>query len=120
MFDQSTTNDQVITELVSHMNSREHLLKLLHGWNKTVLLTVDDKPFALHCTEDGVRLALAEAPADIGFTMDRPTLLQIAREEITPLAAKVSGRIASTGSLIQILRFAGILSTTVHDYNRGG
>lgn len=51
--------------------------------------------------------------ADLSFTLNEETFDAIMAEKITPLAAKIQGKIKSSGNIMDILRFASILSASV-------
>jgi putative sterol carrier protein len=121
MLDQSTSNFQAISDLVELLNSDDRLLKLAKGWRKKVLFVVDGERYLIEPGDRGMEVRSdvePEVQTDISFTMDHATLIQIVREEIAPIAAKMAGRIQSTGSLIDILKFVTILSNTVKEFNR--
>ena len=123
MLDQSTNSFQVMSDLVQRLNGDEHLLKLVNGWRRRVLFVIDGERYLIETSDSQVdvrRDVDADASADISFTMDHATLMQIIREEIAPITAKMTGRITSTGSLMEILRFVSILSKTIKEYNRRG
>jgi putative sterol carrier protein len=123
MLDQSTNSFQVMLDLAKLLNGNERLLKLVQGWRRRVLFVIDAERYLIELSDrraDVRRDPEEDVAADISFTMDHATLMQIIREEITPITAKMTGRITSTGSLIEILRFVSILSSTVKEYNRQG
>jgi putative sterol carrier protein len=123
VLDQSTNSFQVMTDLVELLNGDDQLLKLVNGWHRTVLFVIDGERYLIETGERQVELRRdigAEARADLSFAMDRTTLLQIVREETAPITAKMTGRINSTGSLIEILKFVSVLSKTIREYNRRG
>jgi putative sterol carrier protein len=123
MLDQSTNSFQVMLDLVKLLNGDERLLKLVRGWRRRVLFVIDAERYLIEPSDRRVdvrRDPEGGAAADISFTMDHATLMQIIREEVTPITAKMTGRITSTGSLLEILRFVSILSSTIKEYNRRG
>lgn len=123
MLDQSTNSYQVMRDLVALLNRDQRLLNLVGGWRRRVLFDIDGERYLIETSDSRVELGrdvAADAAADISFTMDSATLMQIIREEIAPITAKMTGRIASTGSLIEILKFVSILSKTIKEYNRPG
>jgi putative sterol carrier protein len=123
MLDQSTNSFQVMLDLAKLLNGNERLLKLVQGWRRRVLFVIDAERYLIELSDrraDVRRDPAGGAAADISFTMDHATLMQIIREEVTPITAKMTGRITSTGSLLEILRFVSILSSTIKEYNRRG
>lgn len=123
MLNQSTNSFQVMLDLVDLLQRDVRLSKLVNGWRGNVLFVIDGERYLIEINGSRVEVRRdveADARTDISFTMDHETLMQIVREEIAPITAKMTGRIASTGSLIEILRFVSILSNTIKEYNRQG
>jgi len=87
---------------------------MLRGWDKVVRLSLDRDTCDI--VMSGGRAALRTAPEgkpDLSFTLSDKTLEALLAGEVTPLAAKMAGRIRSSGSIVDILRFASILSAAV-------
>lgn len=103
-----------VSTIVEAANGHDAVRPMLKGWNKIVRLSLDRQTCDI--VMSGGRAALRTAPegeADLSFALSDKTLDALLAGEVTPLAAKMAGKIRSSGSIVDILRFASILSAAV-------
>ena len=106
--------------LVEAANRSDAVGRMLRGWDRCVGLAIG--PDRFHLRIDGGRASLGPADGDASpaFDLDEGTLDRLMAGTLTPLDAKMQGLIRTSGSLIDVLRFASILSASVREARAGG
>ena len=99
--------------LVEAANRSDSVGRMLRGWDRCVGLAIG--PDRIHLLIDGGRASLAPPAGEASpfFDLDEGTLDRLMAGTLTPLDAKMQGLIRTSGSLIDVLRFAAILSASV-------
>ncbi len=93
--------------------------RMLRGWNRNVGLTVGESVFSVQVADgNAVVCDSCALPPDISFRLSEETLDLLARRQITPLAGKLSGLIHTSGNIVDILRFASVLSASVQELSK--
>jgi putative sterol carrier protein len=88
---------------------------MMTGWHRNVSLSVDTNTYAIALADGRAILQdVAQARPDLSFTLSEQTLDELMQGMTTPLAAKLAGKISSSGSILDILRFAAILTAAVN------
>ena len=103
-----------LARIIDIANATDNVRRMMAGWNRTVALFLGDQVYHI-CIADGQAAILGEGngqPA-LSFTLNEETLDALMAQHLTPLAAKLQGKIGSGGNIIDILRFASILSTAI-------
>ncbi len=107
-----------LSALIDAANQSDSVRPMLRGFDRTVRLSLDQE--ACDIVTSGGRAALRppEGKPDLSFTLSHDTLDALLAGRVTPLAAKMSGKIRSSGSIVDVLRFASILSAAVKAISR--
>lgn len=108
-----------LSALIDAANQSESVRPMLRGFDRVVRLSLDQE--ACDIVTSGGRATLRTSPdgaPDLSFTLSHDTLDALLAGRVTPLAAKMSGKIRSSGSIVDVLRFASILSAAVKAISR--
>lgn len=106
--------DLTLTQIVEAANHTPRVRGILHNWDRVIRLSVDGQQYAIIATTQ--RLSLQKGPTDptdLGFDLDAHTLESLVLRQTTPVLAKSSGKIKTTGVLTDILKFASILTAVL-------
>lgn len=103
--------------IVDTANSSEAVRAMMRNWDKLIRLSFDQTNVQICIAGGKASLNQHNANEDISFTLKEMTLDRLMRKEITPLMAKMQGLIHSSGNIIDILRFASILTTSIKECN---
>ena len=107
--------------LVEAANLSPSVSRMLRGWDRHVGLTIG--PSRLCLSISGGLASLVEPTNDgsgPAFELEEATLDRLVAGAITPLEAKLQGLIRTSGSLIDVLRFAAILSASIRAARAAG
>jgi len=102
--------ETTVEQIASTANKVPEMQAMLKGWDRIVALEIDEATYALISEAQEVRVQKGPVEnADLSFKMAAETLEAIVTGQTTPLAAKLGGKIASTGRLTDILKFVSLL-----------
>jgi hypothetical protein len=99
-----------IAPLVTAANEAMPIAWMLRGWDRTVVIAVDGHPAVIVTSGGQARVAETTGRADLRFSLTEKTLDLLIAGRLSPLTAKLTGRLDSAGSLPDILRFASIFT----------
>lgn len=101
---------ETVEAIVGAANADPAIARTLLEWDRTIKLTVGSQTGFIVVEGGKARMAPHAASPDISFQLSEETLDSLLAGRITPLMAKLRGLIRSSGSTMDILRFARILS----------
>ena len=109
-----------VSSVVAVANRTPAIARMLPGWDRSFALTVDSRKLGIVTTK-GVALVLPDAPASehVWFGMSERTLDLMIAGRLSPVSAKLTGRLRSTGGLVDILRFASIFTACLQQRSAG-
>ncbi len=101
-------------------NRNPAIARMLPGWDRSFALTVDGRKLGI-VTANGVVVVPAGVPArgHVWFGLSERTLHLMMAGRLSPLSAKLTGRLRSSGNLADIIRFAIIFSTCLQQRSSG-
>jgi hypothetical protein len=103
-----------LTRIADTANSTDGVRRMMTGWNRTIAVVLDGEVYEFEIRDGQATLHTDNlGQATLSFTLAERTLDELLADRITPLAAKLQGKIKSEGNIIDILRFASILSASV-------
>ena len=103
-----------VLRIVETANTSEKVRRMMKGWNRTVRISIDNTTHEITIAEGQATLRTNPlGKADLSFTFNEETFDALMAEKITPFAAKIQGKIKSSGNIMDILRFASILSASI-------
>ncbi len=100
-----------VSSVVAVANRTPSIAQMLPGWDRSFALTVDGCKLGI-VTAKGVAGVLPDPPAKehVWFGLSERTLDLIIAGRLSPIGAKLTGRLRSSGGLVDIIRFATIFS----------
>lgn len=103
-----------LSAVVDAVNQSDSVRPMLRGFDRVVRLSLDQEACDIVMSAGRATLRTApEGKPDLSFTLSGETLDALLAGRVTPLAAKMAGKIRSSGSIVDVLRFASILSAAV-------
>ena len=102
-----------VDALMNVANRTPSIVRAVSGWDRTIALVVDGEKFAIGIKAGQATLGPAPAQPDVVFQLSRDTLDRLLSGRLSPMAAKLMGRIQSSGSLSDILQFSNVLTASV-------
>ncbi len=114
-----------VASLVEIANRHPPIARMLRGWDRTFSLTVDGEEISI-VSSGGKATVRANAPREgtVWFGLTEKTLDMLIAGRLSPVTAKLTGRLQSAGRTSDILRFAFIFSAclqqqrTVNSFDR--
>lgn len=105
-----------LLQIVETANTSETICRMMCGWNRIVHLSFDAAAHEIIITDGRATLRTeVSGKAELLFILDEKTLDDLLSQRMSPLTAKMQGRIKSSGNIIDILRFASILTTSIKE-----
>lgn len=100
-----------VASIVEVANRHPPITRMLQGWDRSFSLTVDGEEIGI-VSSGGIATVRANAPRNgaVWFGLTGQTLDLLIAGRLSPLTAKLTGRLHSAGSTADILRFAYIFS----------
>ena len=109
-----------VTSIVDIANRTPSIARQLQGWDRVFVITVDGQHVSIATSGGSARVqASASRQGQVWFGLSERTLDLLIAGRLSPLTAKLSGRLNSDGSITDILRFANIFSACLR-HLRGG
>lgn len=106
--------ENALKSIVTTVNITPKLRDKLEGWNKIILIKIDAETYLIRTKTGIVSLERGFTEiADVVFEMGIETFEKIMCGNITPVEAKMKGKLKSTGRLTDILRFVSVLSSAI-------
>jgi putative sterol carrier protein len=99
--------------IVDAANASEAVRAMMRDWDRVVGLLLDQTNAKICITGGQASVDQYNSREDIVFALQERTLDRLMGREITPLMAKMQGLIHSSGNIIDILRFAAILTASL-------
>ena len=107
---------ELVTAIVADANRRPALKLMAFAWNRTVGLDVEGDWVRIEIRAGRGVVRPGPGPHHIAFSISRDTLNQMAAGTLTPLAARLAGRVQWSGPLADVVRFAGILTAALTSF----
>lgn len=111
-------NENALKSIVKTINITPKLKNMLEGWDKIILFKIETETYLIK-TKMGIgsiERGFTEI-ADVVIDMDIETFEEIVKGDITPIKAKMKGKLKSTGHLTDILRLAFIWNNALKIMN---
>ena len=107
----SLTVTRKVVSLVEIANRHPPIARMLRGWDRTFSLTVDGEEISI-VSSGGKATVRTNAPRNgtVWFGLTEQTLDMLITGRLSPVTAKLTGRLQSAGRTSDILRFAFIFS----------
>lgn len=114
------TVSQKVFPLVEIANRDLAIAWMLRGWDGSFALNVDGE-YVFIVASGGQAKVLSKPPQTVGvrFTLTERTLDLLIAGRLSPLIAKLSGRLGSTGPTAEILRFAAVFTACLQRARHG-
>ena len=109
-----------VRSVVAIANRTPSIAQQLRGWERTFLLAIEDERIVID-TSAGFASVDAKLPRaeDVSFAMSERTLDLLIAGRLSPLTAKLTGRLRSSGNLPDILRFASVFTACLRQQRAG-
>ena len=105
------TPAQKVLPLVEIANSVPAISWMLRGWDGSFALNVDGEHIFIVSSAGQAKVLSSPPPKTaVSFGLTERTLDLLIAGKLSPLTAKLSGRLSSTGPTAEILRFAAIFT----------
>lgn len=101
---------ETVQSIVEAANADPFIARMLVDWDRTIMLSVGGQTGFITVQGGKARMTPPSSHPDISFQLSEDTLDALLSGRISPLMAKLRGQIKSSGSTVDILRFARILS----------
>ena len=108
-----------VSSIVAVANRSPSIARMLPGWDRSFALTVDGRKLGI-ITSAGVATVLPTAPdrEHVWFGLSERTLDLMIAGRLSPIGAKLTGRLRSSGNLLDIVRFATIFTACLEASQR--
>jgi putative sterol carrier protein len=107
-------SERKVSKIVEASNGHDAVRALLKGWDRVVRLSLDRDTCDIVLRDGQAELrTVPERKFDLSFALSDETLDALLDGKVTPIGAKLAGKIRSSGSIVDVLRFAAILSAAV-------
>lgn len=108
-------SDEWTAELQRRLNESEGFRKATAGKNATLQNVIStpegEKRYWFKIADGGIELAAGDAPqADATIEQEYETAAALARSEINPVSAFMSGKLKVNGSMVLLMQLQGALS----------
>ena len=109
-----------VSSVVAVANRTPAIARMLPGWDRSFALTIDGLKLGI-VTANGEAVVISDAPSreNVWFGMSECTLDLMIAGRLSPVGAKLTGRLRSSGSLVDIIRFANIFTACLQRRGAG-
>lgn len=105
-----------LKDIVTAMNTNK---KSIAKWNKKLFIKIDSSDYIIKVENGEAELEIGRIPnADISLEMTTETFERMANKELTPLKAKLSGDLKTSGSMIDLLKLGELWRCALDDLGK--
>lgn len=108
-----------LNDIVMAINTNQKNKKSIAKWNKKLLIKIDSIDYTIKVENGEAELETGRPQkVDVSLEMTNEIFERMANREITPLKAKLSGDLKTSGSMIDILKLGDLWRCALDDLGK--